>query len=190
MNILKPLAAFLTASSVHSAIVATEVGNNAPGTDSDNEYVVLLNTGTTAVDITGYDITDDTLGWDEIGTITVGAGQSLVISTGADRSTLESVWGQTIPSAAKFVIVSGLAAYNNTGTDSVILRDAADTTIYSFSFTASLGSDDPPTSIELGATGGSGGTSITPFSTVSNVPEPTAVFLGSLGVLALFRRRR
>jgi hypothetical protein len=53
------------------AIIATEVGNNEPGTDSANEFVVLLNTGLIAVDLTGYDITDSTLSWDAIGAITL-----------------------------------------------------------------------------------------------------------------------
>lgn len=180
----------LAAVSAQGAIIATEVGNNAPGTDSDNEYVVILNTGATSVDLTGYDITDSGTGWDPIGSITVAAGQSVVISSGADQAALETAWGQTIPGAAQFVIITGLAAYNNTGTEAVQIRDGSDTTVYTFSFDTTLGDDSPATAVALGATGGSGGSSVTPFSTVSTVPEPSIAFLGCLGVLGLLRRHR
>jgi hypothetical protein len=181
MKVFLPLipALLLTAISANGAIIATEVGNNAPGDDSANEYVVVLNTGPTSVDLTGYDITDSLLSWDAIGAITLAAGQSLVISSGADEATLESVWGQSIPNASLFVIVNGLAGFNN-GDDSVNLRDGSDSVIYTFDYTGSLGDDDPATAIQLGPTGGSGGSSITPFSTVSTVPEPGAFLLGGL----------
>jgi hypothetical protein len=43
-------------------------------------------------------------------------------------------------------------------------------------------------SIQLGATGGSGGATVTPFSTV--VPEPAAGLLIILGVAGMAMRRR
>ncbi|MCH7228762.1 lamin tail domain-containing protein [Haloferula sp. A504] len=182
-----PSALVMTSMASMGAIVATEVGNNAPGTDSDNEYVVILNTGASSIDLTDYDIADAGLSWDAIGSITIGAGQSLVISTGANQATLESEWGQSIPGGTLFTIVSGLAAFNNTGTEEIYLRDETDTTIYSFTFTTTLGDDSPPTAVGLGPNGGTGGASVTPFSTI---PEPTIALLGGLGLFGLLRRRR
>jgi len=178
---------FALATPAPAAVVVTEVGNNAPGSDSDNEYVALLNTGMSTVDLAGYDIADSLLEWDEIGMISLGAGQSLVISSGASEGDLETAWGRSIPDLAEFVVITGLAGFNN-GDDDVNLRDDTDTIIYTFSYTGSLGDDDPPTAIATGTSGGSGGTSVTPFSTV--VPEPGVALLGALGLLGLLRRRR
>ena len=174
--------------SASAALIATEVGNNAPGSDGDNEYVVIFNTGPSSVDLGGFKIDDVAGGSAEVvlSSFVLDAGVSLVISSGADQATLETVWEQTLPSGANFVIEGALPGFNNTGTDAVRILDASDTVLYTFEYTATLGGDDPPIAIGLGPSGGSGGTSIVPFSTVvAPIPEPASVALLGAGCLLI-----
>ncbi|MFP5332416.1 MAG: lamin tail domain-containing protein [Acidimicrobiia bacterium] len=107
-----------------TTIVYDTVGNDVVYNES--EHVVLTNTGTTTVDVSGWTITD------RVGhTITIPAGY--MISPGA-RLRLHSGPGDSSPTA--YFAGFSQAIWNNSGGDIAELRDETGALIYTYAYTS------------------------------------------------------
>lgn len=180
-----------TYQSTYAALVTTEVGANAPGNDSENEYVVLFNDGTSTIDLTTWSIADSGSSDDSLSG-SLGGMQFLVVSSGATETDLENAWGELIPDSASFLVVSGLSGFNNgTGspTDGVQLFDSG--TLSFSGYYNDSGSAGLATTL-ANSPDGFGSTLITPFSTIqaTSVPEPASLLSASIGCLGIWLRQR
>ena len=96
---------------------------DSPGADTSSnasinaEYIVIRNTGTRAVSLTGWTVRDALPATYKFGTFTLGAGKTVVLRTGkGTNSATTRYWGMS-----RYV-------WNNTG-DKALLRNAAGTAV-------------------------------------------------------------
>jgi beta-lactamase superfamily II metal-dependent hydrolase len=124
----------ITASATPAKVILNEMLANEPGSNTDGEFVELVNVGGMAIDISGWTLADATSVRHTFAAGTVlGAGKAIVVFSGAAG----------IPSGTPNAEVAstGTLSLNNTS-DTVTVKNAAKTTIDSFSYTSSLASQD------------------------------------------------
>lgn len=214
MNIYSLLPIFLFSTFSHGALVITEfvydVCNDAqPGLNDGNggnngEYVIITNTGSTGIDVIGFELDDDGDATDGDGMIISNMAGSLIIDSnsalvfaGTSRMNWEAEYGMLDPSIEFFNINdAGLSwqALNNTG-DNIAFTDATNNGSY-----ADLASDgetmiwDPASSSFI--SGGNvsltcGVQEIIPGSvSLALAPEPSSLSLIALGAIAMIQRRK
>jgi hypothetical protein len=213
MKSLLPL--FLIAASVASApgaIVITEVMSSSGhgGGTNNGDWFEIINTGASAVDITGWtwNDNDSTNSPGNFGSLTsIGAGQSVIIAE-EDASGFISAWGLSGVTVVGLggTIFQGLSGPNG---DSVIIYDNLGAVVASVTFGAAVqGSsfewDSNGTSLATSIAGQNGAfvasangqtTGPGPGTDIGSpgiavVPEPSSLLLSGLGALALLTRRR
>jgi endonuclease/exonuclease/phosphatase family metal-dependent hydrolase len=116
------------------SVVINEIMANEPGSDISGEFVELVNTGTAEVDLSGWTVSDATgLRHTFASGTSLAAGQALTVFGGAAG----------IPAGINAVAasVSGGLNLSNSG-DTVTLKNAAGTTVNSYTYTSSLAGTD------------------------------------------------
>jgi subtilisin family serine protease len=105
------------APAVHNKIHVTKVSYNSPGADTkrnrNSEWVRITNTATTAYSLTDYRLSDHTGHTYTFPSTTLGAKKSIYVYTGKGKNTPTARYWNN----AQYV-------WNNTGTESVTLRDS------------------------------------------------------------------
>ena len=124
----------ITAVVTPAKVILNEMLANEPGSDTDGEFVELVNVGGTAIDISGWTLADATSVRHTFAAGTVlGAGKAIVVFGGASG----------IPSGTPNAVPASTGALSlNNSSDTVTVRNAARTALDSFSYTSSLASQD------------------------------------------------
>jgi endonuclease/exonuclease/phosphatase family metal-dependent hydrolase len=114
-------------------VFINEILANEPGSDPAGEFVELVNTGTAAVNLTGWSIYDSTGARHTFGNLTIDAGRAMVVFGTA----------AAIPAGLANAVAAstGTLGLSNSG-DSVLLKDNAGQTVDSFTYPSSLASTD------------------------------------------------
>ena len=107
--------------------IEVEVNADAPGDDGVNlngEWVRFTNTGTDAVDLTGWEVADESASHRyRFADLRLGAGAAVTVFSGCGRD----------DESARFWCESGSAVWNNSG-DTVFLRDGQGNIVVSLSY--------------------------------------------------------
>ncbi|HEX2571090.1 MAG TPA: lamin tail domain-containing protein [Polyangia bacterium] len=114
-------------------VFINEILANEPGSDTAGEFVELVNTGSAAVDLTGWTISDSTNVRHTFGAYSLGAGRAVVVFGGATA----------IPAGLTNALAASTATLGlaNSG-DSVTLTNGSGQTVDSFTYPSSLASTD------------------------------------------------
>ena len=142
----------ITVTATPAKVILNEMLANEPGSNTDGEFVELVNVGGTAIDISGWVLLDGTSARHTFAAGTVlGAGKAIVVFGGASG----------IPSGTPNAVVasSGTLSLNNGGDTVTVKTSSAKNaaTIDSFSYTSTLASQDGVSmnrSPDASATGG------------------------------------
>lgn len=111
------------------SVIINEILANEPGTDTGAEFVELVNTGDSAVELSGWTLRDDTsVRHTFAGETSLGAGQAIAVFAE----------GGSIPDGVDAVAASDGKLSLTNGGERVSIRDAAGATIDSFRYGASL----------------------------------------------------
>ena len=158
-------------------IQITEFVYDAPNTvpsDNDYEWVEILNTGSTSVDLTGWTLSDAGGPSSAIGSVSLSAGQYAVLyNADITQAEFEAVYG-AIPAGAVAIPVSNWPPLNNTG-DTITLANASAVAIETFTYPDTAG---PGESLEVGGTDGA--ETFTPDTT----PTPGALCFAAGSMIA------
>ncbi|MFE8604883.1 lamin tail domain-containing protein [Archangium violaceum] len=127
----------ITASATPARVILNEMLANEPGSDTDGEFVELVNVGGAAIDISGWTLSDATSVRHTFAAGTVlSAGQAIVVFGGATG----------IPSGTPNAVVASTGTLSlNNSSDTVRVKTSTAqgaATIDSFSYTSSLASQD------------------------------------------------
>ncbi len=196
--------------SANAAIVITEVDSAASGNSAYGfDWIELTNTGSSAVDITGWKIDDNSNSSASAALLTgitsIAAGQSVIFGEGGSLAAFVSNWfGGTAPAGFQFGTYSGSGLGLGSSGDAVNIYNAANALIANVTFGAannnasfdnSAGANNAAlAAFSLvgvnGAYAGADGRIGSPGA-VSAVPLPAAVWLlgSGLGLLGAARRR-
>jgi endonuclease/exonuclease/phosphatase family metal-dependent hydrolase len=119
---------------VNSTVIINEVLANEPGSDTTREFVELVNTGTGAVDLSKWTVSDATSVRHTFASGTsLGAGKAIVVfgsSAGIPAGLTNAVGAST-----------GSLGLGNSG-DSVVIKDATGAVMGNLTYASSLGSQD------------------------------------------------
>lgn len=127
-------AAFTITTASPAKVIVNEILANEPGSDTNGEFVELVNVGGTSIDIGGWTISDATgVRHTFAAGTTLAAGKAIVVFGGASA----------IPAGLSNAVASstGTLSLANAG-DSVILKNGSGTTQDSFAYPSSLAGTD------------------------------------------------
>jgi beta-lactamase superfamily II metal-dependent hydrolase len=142
----------ITATATPAKVILNEILANEPGSATDGEFVELVNVGSTAIDISGWTLSDATSVRHTFAAGTVlGAGKAIVVFGGSAG----------IPSGTPNAVVASTGTLSlNNGGDTVTVKTSAATgatTVNAYSYTSSLAGQDGVSmnrSPDASATGG------------------------------------
>jgi hypothetical protein len=124
----------ITATTSPAKVILNEILANEPGSDTDGEFVELVNVGGTSIDISGWTVSDATSVRHTFPTGTVlGAGKAIVVFGGS----------LAIPAGTPNAVVASTGALSlNNGGDTVTVKNAAKTAIDSYTYASALAAQD------------------------------------------------
>jgi beta-lactamase superfamily II metal-dependent hydrolase len=127
-------AAFTITTAAPGQVILNEILANEPGSDTDGEFIELVNVGGTAMDLSGWTLWDATASRHTFAAGTsLAPGKALVVYAGAASIPV----GLTNAVAAS----TGALSLNNTG-DTVILKNSSAATVTSYTYASSLAAVD------------------------------------------------